>query len=401
MASNRGGFIMHAMRVLQKVLRPVLPQLDQRNVCTLTLAVQALCSGRRLTLMELARHWPGAERVRAPLKQLDRWLSNPRVYGLRRQCYAATLAWLIRCSQPVRVVDWSELKSDGRWHLLRAGVVVRGRTLTVYEEVHPEACKNSPRVEAAFLQQLQSLLPRSVCPIWVTDAGFRTPWFRAVEAQGWHWIGRGRHRTHVRFINRSDRWISGESLHPQATHTARSLGWAQITESNPLDCRWVMVRRQRHGRVQRTRYGTPARGGHSRKMIRRAKEPWLLAVSGSLEALSAEKIVRLYARRMQIEQAFRDLKSHRFGCGFEDTLTRLPKRLEMLLLIFALASLLAWLTGLAAIATRYPHMDVGFYSRHHSVVWLGWEILRRHPGGLPAAIPRAAQSLRLLLAQPL
>lgn len=400
MASNREVLIMHATRVLQKVLRPVAVQLDQRNFRTLTLAVQALCSGRRLTLMELARHWPGAERVRAPLKQLDRWLSNPRVYTPRRQCYAAAIAWLIHCSQPVLVVDWSELKSDGRWHLLRAGVVVRGRTLTV--EVHPEACKNSPRVEAAFLQQLQSLLPRSVCPIVVTDAGFRTPWFRAVEAQGWHWIGRVRHRTHVRLTGGGfDRWISGKSLHPQANRRARLLGWAQITESNSLNCRLVLVRRQRHGRVQRTRQGTPARGGHSCKMIRRAREPWLLATSCSLDGLSAEKIVRLYARRMQIEQSFRDLKSHRFGCAFEDTLTRLPKRLEMLLLIFALASLLAWLTGLAATATRYPHIDIGFYSRHHSMVWLGWEILRHCPGGLPAAVPRAAQSLRLLLAQPI
>jgi hypothetical protein len=31
----------------------------------------------------------------------------------------------------------------------------------------------------------------------ITDAGFRAPWFRAVEAMGWHWIGRVRHRTVV------------------------------------------------------------------------------------------------------------------------------------------------------------------------------------------------------------
>jgi len=35
-------------------------------------AADALIAGRRLTLMDVARSWPGAERVRAPLKALDR-----------------------------------------------------------------------------------------------------------------------------------------------------------------------------------------------------------------------------------------------------------------------------------------------------------------------------------------
>ena len=54
---------MHACLVLQKVLRPVIARLDARNARNLLLAVEALLLGRRLTLMELARHWPGAERI--------------------------------------------------------------------------------------------------------------------------------------------------------------------------------------------------------------------------------------------------------------------------------------------------------------------------------------------------
>lgn len=81
--------------------------------------------------------------------------------------------------------------------------------------------------------------------------------------------------------------------------------------------------------------------GHTLKMIARAKEPWLLAYSSSLSSLSGAEIVTLYARRMQIEQSFRDLKSHRYGCAFEDMLTRHPRRLEMLLLLHALASVAA------------------------------------------------------------
>lgn len=161
---------MHACRVLYKLLQPALDALDVRNARNLLTAVDALLLGRRLSLMELARHWPGAARVRAPLKRLDRLLSNPQLHAVRTRVYAAAIAGLLRSPVPVLIVDWSELKSDGRWHLLRAGVIARGRTLTVYEEVHPECDKASPRVEAAFLGRLKTLLPAQVRPIVVTDA---------------------------------------------------------------------------------------------------------------------------------------------------------------------------------------------------------------------------------------
>lgn len=128
---------MHAVQVLQKILQPVTAQLDQRNARNLLAAVAALLAGRRLTLMELARHFPGAERVRAPLKRLDRLIGNRNVQATRARLDQGAAMWLLRASRPVLVVDWSELKSDGKWHLLRAGVVAKGRTLIVYGRATP------------------------------------------------------------------------------------------------------------------------------------------------------------------------------------------------------------------------------------------------------------------------
>ena len=58
---------MRASRVLQKCLS------DSLERCTIALARAVargggVGRGRRLTLMDVARSWPGAERVRAPLK---------------------------------------------------------------------------------------------------------------------------------------------------------------------------------------------------------------------------------------------------------------------------------------------------------------------------------------------
>ncbi|WP_167393879.1 hypothetical protein [Xanthomonas populi] len=56
-------------------------------------AVEALTAGCRLTLMELARRWPGAERVRAPRRALDGLLSNHHLHAECLSLHAAMARW--------------------------------------------------------------------------------------------------------------------------------------------------------------------------------------------------------------------------------------------------------------------------------------------------------------------
>ena len=100
-------------------------------------------------------------------------------------------------------------------------------------------------------------------------------------------------------------------------------------------------------RHAKTRQGTPSRSTHSAKNAAREREPWIIVASPRLTDLSARQMVKLYSRRMQIELSFRDLKSHQYGQGFEDSLTRKGKRIEVLLLLQALAAFASWLVGLA------------------------------------------------------
>lgn len=81
----------------------------------------------RLVLMDLARAWPGTERVRAALKRLDRLLGSAFLQGACRALYGAMARWLIRQPRPIIIVDRSEvLQPNGRWHLLRAGIPIGG-----------------------------------------------------------------------------------------------------------------------------------------------------------------------------------------------------------------------------------------------------------------------------------
>lgn len=141
---------MRASEVLQKCLSDGLGAMHSARSRVLLRAVEAPLAGRHLTLMDVARNWPGAERVRAPLKALDRLLSKRHLHAERERVYANTAHWLLRGARPVIVIDWSDLKADKAWCLLRAAVPVGRRTLPVLDMVFPGRDAGSPVAEQRF-----------------------------------------------------------------------------------------------------------------------------------------------------------------------------------------------------------------------------------------------------------
>lgn len=373
---------MHAATVLQKCLSNVFKQMHAARAEVLIGAVQALLLGRRLILMDLARAWPGAQRVRAPLKRLDRLLGNVHLKAERVALYRAMTQWLVRHDRPIIIIDWSALRADDRWHLLRAGIPVGGRTLTILEMIYPKSMLASPRAEKAFLRQLHQLLPAQVRPILVTDAGFRTPWFRAVARLGWDYVGRLRHQTRIKLEGSCD-WVDNRELHQNASSQAQRFKGVSIVQSDPWRCDLVSYRKPKQGRFRLTRTGSRSASRRSCLAQRSAHDPWLLVVSAGLADLKPSRIVALYGKRMQIEQSFRDLKCERMGCAFRYSLTRSIDRLLILLLLHALATFVAWLKALTL--QRRAATDLGGIASkrkrpHYSLLRLGWEALRRlHP----------------------
>ncbi len=382
---------MRAGQVLQRCLGGALGGMHALRREVLMKAVDALVGGRRLTLMDVARSWPDALRVRAPLKAFDRLLSNPHLFAERESIYAGMARGLLRGSHPLIVVDWSDLKADRSGHLLRAAVPVGGHTLTLLDRVFSNGQQGSPEAERLFLQRLARIIPPGVQPIVITDAGFRTPWFRAVSALGWFWLGRLRHTTQVKpteIENTPEQWVPCKALHALAGTTPRDLGVMDVAYSQAWQARLVVHGKPTRGRKHRTRQGQPARNSQSRKNAAREREPWLLIASPT-RPLGATPIVASDAKRMQIQAAFRDLKSHRFGQGFEDSLTRKGPRISILRLVSTMAAFATWLAGLAAHAherDRYlsPYRT---HRRLYSILRLGREALVRHwPIGTPASL---------------
>lgn len=364
---------MYAVEILPKCLSKAFVPMHASRAQSLLGAVSALLSGRRLTLMGLARSYPDAPRVRAPLKRLDRLLGNEHLEAEQHLLYEAMSRWLLSTAQPVIAIDWSPLDGHDRFQLLRAGVVLEGRTLTLLQEVHPTALLGNRKIERAFLAQLKHLMPEGVSPIILTDAGFRTPWFGAVRALGWDYIGRLRGTINIRFANETARQKLSTIL---ATTPGKpeSLGTVELKLRRPWQCQMVRCREPRKGRKLLTKRGIASRANRSRKAQRRSSEPCVLVTSLTC---APHQIVNCYRQRMQIEESFRDLKSERYGVGFELSLTRGQARLAILLLIHALATLVAYLVAIS-VNERELNVTVGGIvskRRHYSQLWLGWQLL--------------------------
>ncbi len=181
---------MHALRIVQELIRLRCPQVHAARLRVILAAVSAAMRSRRLALTELGRAVAGAAHVKHNIKRIDRLLGNPHVIAERFALYQTVARRLVgKVNEPLVVVDWSDLTADRRWQLLRAALPVGGRCLTLYEEIHPLRRFTHPGVHRAFLVQLKALLPEGVRPVLITDAGFHAPWFKAVNRLGWHWIG--------------------------------------------------------------------------------------------------------------------------------------------------------------------------------------------------------------------
>ena len=333
---------MHAQSIVARVIGPCLEQLHAKRAAACLRAVVAVVFGSALSLSAIALVMRSSARYRHRLKSVDRLLGNAALHAVRAELYGALARrWLSGVRQVLLVIDWSDLSADQRWHWLRASVAVEGRSLTLYEEVHPQRLLGNAKVHRQFLARVAELLPPGCEPIVMTDAGFRATWFKAVSSRGWGFVGRIRNRDLVRCGGGP--WQGAKRLYRQATERARDLGSHLYARTNPTPVRLVLVKRRARHRHQLNIYGRRRRG-RTQKCVRAAREPWLLAAY-ALDHLTAASIVALYDQRMRIEQSFRDTKNLRWGQGLNTTRSRACERLQMLLLIGHLAAFVQRLIG--------------------------------------------------------
>lgn len=380
---------MHVRQVLSRWLRNRAAIAHQARSDAVLRVVQALIVGGKAALTALGRCREGGAHVKHHIKAVDRLLGNRHLHAEQRQVYRSIArALLVSNKRPILLVDWSDIESgkERQWAMIKAAIPVGGRAIVIFARVFPFKRYNSPSAHREFLKGLETVLPAESRPILITDAGFRGPWFRAVEALGWDWVGRVRNG--IKYFNDvTQRWRLATSLYREATPTARFVGDVLLSPRHRYRFRLYLVRAYPKAVGGRHRCDHRNANANLHRKLHRA--PWLLATSLPHEPGSARRIKKLYASRMQIEETIRDVKSHRWGSGLRYTRSRSPARLEVLVLLAALAALALWLVGLAGRELNLDrHLQANTERRRNvlSVPFVGRQLFLR---AAVAAIPIA------------
>ena len=300
----------------------------QKNLAVVTVAfVQVLGAARsghgRLSLAALYRVLPTAGTPHAREKRLHRFLVNRRLDprgvtdGLARLIFGQRGRGL----WPI-LFDQSRC---GTTQALMAGVPFQGRALplALYTFDYPwqeRAAGSQNILEHVFLLDLESALPAGVRGVFIGDRGYaRARLLRESHREGRLYVIRGRGGTQVESQGRRLK------LRELPCQPGRAIRY-----------RTVLYQARERVPVDVIAFHDPA-----------FQQPWWLLVPAGHEALlPTATVVALYRERMQVEQSFRDFKTH-LGLRGLRLQVRVAERLGRLLLAFTIAYCLFLVLGVS------------------------------------------------------
>ena len=294
-----------------------------KNLAAVTYAFLVLSKGARsgngkLSLSAIARalHAEGTQKSR--FKRLARFLNNKPftaevivpylicfVVGTSKECFI-----------PV-VVDQTTI---GMVQVIMAGVLFSGRVLPIaftcflYEKLY----KSQNKLETGFLTLIMGSFPSRQKPIFIMDRAYgRLQLIQALNRMNGLYIARAKGNVIV--------WIGNK---------AKSLARFSYKPGKAVRYCQVIYRQDRKEPVDIVIYFDP-----------KCKDIWYLIVPpGSEVILPTKEVVKLYRARMQIEQGFRDWKTHLGVRGLKLKVDR-DIRLTRLLFALSVAYLLLVLLG--------------------------------------------------------
>lgn len=379
--TNRKGNPMRVTELLHNLLDDACKSIDARLKRILFESAESLTRCKQLSITSLGRSLSRTSKVKHNIKSVDRLFGNKTLHLKNIIFYRAMAQLLIKDNiRPVIIVDWSGLTPCGAYHFLRASITSNGRSLTLYDQAYPLSSYMNHKTHTQFLNTLKSIIPDKCTPIIMTDAGFRNPWFELLKMFGWDFIGRVRNET--QYCKEGEyKWNPIKTLYSIATRQAFCIGSVFLSKSSSLRCFFYLKKQQKKNRIKKNLIGKKIQCSVSKKHEKRENEPWLIASSLSPNEVSANQIIYLYSKRMQIEEAFRDLKNTRNGFGLRHCRSFSANRLSVALLIGSLATLILWAVGVAA---KIKNLHYSFQSNTEknknvlSNFIIGWQVLIRN-----------------------
>lgn len=326
---------------------------------TLAFFVDALLVAQDVRLAEMARQAAAQSggRVRYTLKRLWRFLGNSRfdddaiTQGLVAWTWHRFDSWK---TIPISV-DWTHNEKRDKWTTLVASVTLNGRGIPLmmwsFRKGDYDEHLSRSRCEKRFVKHLMQLLPKDDRIVLIADRGFASVgFFKWLDEQNTNYIIRVSRTANVT----SSRYSGPLRDLRVANGECYSLGQTRYTEKEDLTVSQVVVAREQQDEKD--------------------EDPWFLATNLSLRATT---ITKLYARRMVIEQDFREAKS-RLDWG--DSRIRKLDHYRRMTSIIMVVLVFAALVG--RVASRRPTLAEQVARRRkgrwdHGCTAMGLALLRR------------------------
>ena len=299
------------------VTAKLLPSQSQ----TLALLVATAIRLERPNLAQIGRKMPGPVAAKHAIKRAWRFTCNDRVEVADAMAGVIQRPARKRKKRLVVSFDWTDVRS---FHTLMAAACIGGRAVPLLWASYPgwKLLRSRNSLEEGLLRLLKTLLPASVRVVILADRGFgRAEWAAVCQELGFDYL--------VRI--RPDVTVSSPRYRGTLRKYPVRKGIAHVLH----DVDYRKDRRVRHHIVIRWRPDLP----------KKRDEPWFLMTN--LDG-RAEALCQLYARRMSVEELFRDTKSRRNGWAVRNTKIRHADRFDRFLLVLALAYILLAGLGLKA-----------------------------------------------------
>lgn len=257
------------------------------------------------------------------VKQVDRLLGNDGI--ILEKVLRSWVRFVIGTHPSVLIaMDWTDFDADDHTTLCAYLVTKHGRAMPLaWKTVKKSKLKDrQTALECEMVERIGSWLPDNVRITLLADRGFgKQEFYRVLQVLGWDFVIR--FRGDILVEHGGEKRSAAEWVPPNGH--AKALPGAHVTTDKAKVGAVVVVK------------------------AKRMQEPWCLATS--LRELKAAEVVKLYAKRFTIEEAFRDTKDLHFGLGLSATHIRDADRRDRLLLLVAVAHTLLTLLGAASEAS--------------------------------------------------
>lgn len=289
--------------------------------------IYGLLVSRKVGVAAIGRGMKTKTTTRHNIKRLARFLKNNKV-NVEKSLLALQN---ILCSNVNRLlisIDWTTISTYG-YQVLKATVVGDGRGIPIAFKTYKEGnIKNKQTLyEKEMMKYLSLIIPKDIQVIIIGDRGFgrKSELVNYIKKIGFNYVMRIKEDISIESESFTGK-IKDFKTATKIIYELKKAIWPKLIKKS---------KEERKNRIQSRFIITKKKGCFKR---------WVLITD--IDNMLAETIVKIYYKRMTIEETFRDEKNILYGFALKKMKLSNAERYDKMLLIISYAYLLIMLFGL-------------------------------------------------------